>query len=125
MNLIDLIVYLVFALAVTGLIINTIRLQVKLKRVEDALTQASIEKMVLADHMEKLISERDMKSVEETEGFLRFISESRDWAFQYIEDVQNALKEYESKMEEGTDIDELLEAYKKLIEFLPKDDVVK
>ena len=33
------------------------------------------------------------------ESFLKFISESRDWAFQYIEEVQGGLKEFVSKVD--------------------------
>lgn len=33
-------------------------------------------------------------AIENSEGFIRFISESRDWAFQYIEEVQSALQDF-------------------------------
>lgn len=59
-------------------------------------------------------------AVEQTEGFLRFISESRDWAFQYIEGIQEALKDYDKALSLN-DAKKLNEAYSKLITFLPDD----
>lgn len=36
--------------------------------------------------------------IEKTDSFLAFLNQSRDWAFQYIETVQNGLIEYISKV---------------------------
>ena len=38
-------------------------------------------------------------AIENSEGFIRFISESRDWAFQYIEEVQSALQDFTTDIE--------------------------
>lgn len=38
-------------------------------------------------------------AIENSEGFIRFISESRDWAFQYIEEVQSALQDFTEDIE--------------------------
>jgi hypothetical protein len=38
-------------------------------------------------------------AIENSEGFLRFVSESRDWAFQYIEEVQAVLQEFAEDIE--------------------------
>lgn len=53
----------------------------------------------LKEKLSEEINTRDNKTLEQTEGFLKFVSESRDWAFQYIEEVQSALQEFDSKME--------------------------
>jgi hypothetical protein len=49
--------------------------------------------------LEKLIelqNDKDMKTDESVhkENFLKFISESRDWAFEYIEEVQGGLSKF-------------------------------
>jgi hypothetical protein len=49
--------------------------------------------------LEKLIelqNDKDMKTDESVhkENFLKFISESRDWAFNYIEEVQDGLSKF-------------------------------
>ena len=51
--------------------------------------------------MTKLAEELKKKedvSIEKTDGFLKFISESRDLAFQYIEEMQEALVKFRSKV---------------------------
>lgn len=58
-------------------------------------------------------------NVEQTEGFVRFLSESRDWAFQYIEGIQEALNEYDAALS-ANDAVKLNESYKKLRSFLPE-----
>jgi hypothetical protein len=77
--------------------------------------------------------------IENSEGFLRFISESRDWAFQYIEEFQAGLKDFISSVEpeinyfkEYGDImsmqpnyfslKKIVEEYEKLKELLPKEE---
>ena len=37
---------------------------------------------------------KDEKDIEQTEGFVKFLSESREWAFEYIETVQNGLEKF-------------------------------
>ena len=39
------------------------------------------------------------KELSETDGFVKFISQSRDWAFQYIEEVQTALSEFDKSVD--------------------------
>ena len=72
------------------------------------------------------------------EDFLKFVSDSRDWAYQYIEDVQNSLNKFITDLEpEITYFDEygivgsafphyhsmkkISEAYKELKKLLPED----
>ena len=38
-----------------------------------------------------LLDQKDSAHVEKTEGFLNFVTQSRDWAFEYIEDVQKVV----------------------------------
>jgi hypothetical protein len=54
--------------------------------------------------LEKLIelqNEKDLKTNESVhkENFLKFISESRDWAFGYIEEVQGGLSKFIDELE--------------------------
>lgn len=77
--------------------------------------------------------------IENSEGFLKFISDSRDWAFQYIEEFQAGLQNFVSSIEpeinyfkEYGDINsmspnyyslkKIVEEYEKLKELLPKEE---
>jgi hypothetical protein len=88
------------------------------------------------------LDSRESKQVEKSEGFLNFITQSRDWAFQYIEDVQDGLnkfiKDIEPEIEyfkEYGDIaamspnyysmKKIVESYEELKKLLPEDEEVK
>ena len=80
----------------------------------------------------------EVKPIENTEGFMKFISESREWAFDYIDDVQVAIQEFKeaagpeieyfrefgSVMDLPTDglIERIANAYDKLILMLPEEE---
>jgi hypothetical protein len=90
--------------------------------------------------MQKLMAEIDSKNSNQNDGFLKFVSESREAAFKYIEEVQAAINEFDSKVgpavkyykETGKMLDrrpselvrELSEAYDKLMASMPKEDGV-
>jgi hypothetical protein len=83
-------------------------------------------------HLEKLEEAKGLKSIEQTEGFMKFISESRDWAFTYIEEVQAALEEYRkiadvipiSKDMTVQQAEELSKAYDAIMSFLPEENLL-
>lgn len=83
--------------------------------------------------------EKTPPAIENSEGFLKFVSDSRDWAFQYIEEFQAGLQNFVSSVEpeinyfkEYGDImsmspnyyslKKIVEEYEKLKELLPKEE---
>ena len=70
--------------------------------------------------LQKLISEKESKSLEKTDGFIKFMSESRDQAFKYIEDAQSAIEAL-ANTKKGTK--EFTAAYKNLIKLLPEKNI--
>lgn len=54
------------------------------------------------------------------EDFVKFLSESRDTAFTYIDDVQLAIKDLKNATDAGN-TEEISDAFNKLISFLPDD----
>lgn len=61
------------------------------------LAEFSLRAALLEQGVKKALE--NAPTVENSEGFLRFVSESRDWAFQYIEEVQSALQDFTSDIE--------------------------
>lgn len=123
MDIINLIVYLAYSVIVAALIVVIIRMALINRKLTSAGIQLSFDKIELLKRIQALSEEKDSVSVEKTDGFLKFVSESRDWAFDYIEDVQQALRAYDIAL--STDDARLMnEAYSKLISLLPDDDVV-
>ena len=95
----DLIVFGILSFLVIVLLINNFRLQLKAKKLTANFLQHSIDKAVIIGNLKEQLDKRKPDDVEKTDGFLKFISESRDWAFQYIEDVQAALTTFKNKVE--------------------------
>lgn len=88
------------------------------------LEQADIDRLLLARRLEQELSTKESTKLEQTEGFVRFLSESRDWAFKYIEDVQAAIAElgaYEKNIVVDGNVPKAVEAYSNLKKFLPNE----
>jgi aspartyl/asparaginyl-tRNA synthetase len=89
--------------------------------------------------MEEFLAQRDAVSVEKTDGFLRFVSESREWAFKYIEDVQSAIKIFEEELgpivkhyketkkplyrKPSETLDKVVDAYDILMSLMPEEEI--
>ena len=100
--------------------------------------QSEMHKHMLGQKIEELQRELSSKELSETDGFVKFISQSRDWAFEYIEEVQKALVEFDEVVApqlqwsntfgktagetvHTTTINKISKAYDKLKTVLPKD----
>lgn len=64
---------------------------IKLKRTRYALVQMIIANNDLNNQLEYINSDEQKTH---NENFIKFLSDSRDWAFTYIEDVQSGLKKF-------------------------------
>jgi hypothetical protein len=95
--------------------------------------------------LEKFVESMNLDSISDQEvhkeNFIKFLSDSRDWAFEYIEDVQSGLikfvddikPEIEYFKEYGDIVSmhpnyysmkKITESYDDLIKLLPKDDAI-
>ncbi len=124
MNLTSLLIFIGVTIVLLGMSFVILMLAFKLRRVTRTSVQSQIDNFILLSELDKMVQEKDTKSIEQSDGFLKFVSESRDWAFDYIEDVQQALRAYDIAL--GLDDAAVLnEAYKKLISYLPDDDMLE
>jgi threonyl-tRNA synthetase len=83
-----------------------VRLRLKNKRLAAELLQATLDQNILFTKLAEELKKKEEVSVEKTDGFLKFISESRDLAFQYIEGIQEALVKFRDKV--GPEIEYML-----------------
>jgi len=88
-TLVTLIIFLVYRLFKIKQFANTL---------SEAYMQQLADNFLLQKEIEKLYQDIENKKLEQTDGFLKFVSESRDWAFQYIEEVQKALAEFDDEV---------------------------
>jgi len=87
----DLISIIVLSIAVIVLFAMLARQILITRAVAEKLVQAFVDNNELAEKIEAKYLDKD---IEQTEGFVKFLSESRDWAFEYIETVQGGLNEF-------------------------------
>ena len=108
-------------------------------KANNVLSKTIIDKFILQEYIDTIQSSKDIKTDEEIhqESFLNFVSESRDWAFDYIENVQAALNKFVLEVDPSIEYfekygdvvagpnNELLKkisiSYKELKNILPKD----
>jgi hypothetical protein len=124
-------IFPVVVILLTGLLI---REKLFTRNLANELLQVMLDNKTILDNIEDSPSENN---IEQTEGFLTFISESRDWAFQYIETVQEGLNkfveqagprlEYFDKYGRATSsphiegLEDILAAYRELQKLLPEE----
>jgi hypothetical protein len=91
--------------------------KIKVTKLVTVIAQLTIDKQALGDELDRL-SFISSNSVDIENGFIKFLSETRDSAYEYIENVQGTIAELQTAMESGSEGD-IAVAYKKLTDFLP------
>lgn len=129
-DVISLISFVVVMALLAFFIYATIVLFFRSRKYEKVITQLLIDNEAInkqfADHIAT-------KNIEESEGFLRFVTQSRDWAFEYIEDVQSKLNSFVEqvgpvlayydkygRIHENESMNKIFDAYTELIKVLPE-----
>jgi hypothetical protein len=138
MDWFDVILYALFSTTIAYLVYRNFKIKVLVKSISHLYLEQLAEKSLLEKEIEKLYQEQKNKELEKTDGFLKFVSDSRDWAFEYIEEVQKALTEFDEEVAPRLEwantygrvagntihtetITKISEAYNKLKLVLPKD----
>jgi hypothetical protein len=106
------------SVVITMLIFLLIKISLRNRQLFAQSVQAEMDRIMTMMQLEKLKGSND---VEKTDGFLKFVSDSRDWAFEYIENAQKVIEEYDEALS-TQDAAKINIAYKKLIELLPKEE---
>ena len=135
MNVLELVIFILFI----ALLFTTTFLAVKFKidtvKLKKDVHQGLADQFALMQRLEEMQKNTDTKKIEETEGFLKFVSQSRDWAFQYIERVQIAIKQFQdvfhpvaveyykdkSRPINQEEFGKIFKAYKQLTDELPDE----
>ena len=91
----ELIMLTIALMIISLLTIESVRSKIKLRRISVALLQSEINRDAIQKKLLEVLASKDSSSVEQTDGFLKFVSESRDAAFKYIEVVKESLKPLE------------------------------
>jgi hypothetical protein len=111
----------------------------QLRNLKMSFAKVFLENVALTEYADKVKSLKELSENDvHRENFIKFLSDSRDWAFTYIEDVQNGLTKFVeeidpsinyfsdfSTMSEGNPLHNEMKiisnAYKDLKKFLPEN----
>ncbi len=115
------IIVAVLTLLSISLFVGMLLVYLNSKKGSTQLIQAELDKVLLMSKIEKMAEELQALETQQSDGFLKFISQSRDWAFDYIEKVQSAIVELNVAMN-ASDEAKITEAYQGLLKFLPEND---
>lgn len=138
MDIINLVLFSTSLVLILVLLYLVIKSNLNKRKILALYIQSEMHKHMLGQKIEELQKELSSKELSETDGFIKFISQSRDWAFEYIEEVQKALVEFDEvvapQLEWATTygrlagdtvhtntINTISEAYNKLKTLLPKN----
>ena len=109
-------------------------------KVKKSLTKEILDNFTMLQLLEDIKSKELSDTEVHNENFIKFLSDSRDWAFQYIEDVQNGLKDFVKEVDKDIEhfdqygdvisttrpdywsIKKISAAYKKLKTLLPDEE---
>jgi uncharacterized protein YdiU (UPF0061 family) len=91
MNWIELVVFIFLIVLFFALAYDNLRVRFNVQKISRQLIQEKLDYEAIVIKLQEALKESDKKNVEGTEGFIKFLTESRDWAFLYIEDVQRSI----------------------------------
>lgn len=98
----DFIIYLIILLSFVYLIFENLKIKHKYKQSVTTLFQVYIDKTIAENAAIKAIEDQVISQdvgKESQEGFINFLTQSRDWAFKYIEDTQEVVGKFVSDIE--------------------------
>ena len=106
--LLNAIAYVFLSGLVIYLVIRNIMLRDYIAKNSVDFLRLTVESTQKIKFLQEELDKRDNVSIEQTDGFVKFLSESRDWAFNYIEDVQQSIQHLKIAVENGSEIEEEL-----------------
>lgn len=124
----EIIINIVIALIIGGLATTSLFLAFKNRQLYVKTMQAELDRMSVYAQAQEIFKAESSR-VESKDGFVRFMSQSRDWAFEYIEKVQSDLYDLKQSFESSQKLprtvaqsNDLNDKIRKILENLPKED---
>ena len=115
-DILDLAAFVVYIVSLFVLMAINIRQRRKFSTLSSEHLQLLLDKGALLEKIETLNLEY---SKEANDGFVKFLSQSRDWAFEYIEDAQDSIRNYQTALK-GSDPVVAMEARQRMFDLLPE-----
>jgi len=115
-DIFDMAAFILYIISLITLTAINIRQRRKFSKISSEHLQLLLDKGALLEKIEAMNLEY---SKEANDGFVKFLSDSRDWAFEYIENTQESIRNYQVALD-GADPVVAMEARKKLFDMLPE-----
>ncbi len=109
--------FIVFLLMLAVSLYQVVSLRVRLSKATSLAIQAKADSIALSAKLGEALAE---KSLSENADFIKFLNTSRDWAFSYIEEVQEKINNLKSAMDSGDDT-KISIAYNEIISMIPEN----
>jgi hypothetical protein len=97
--MIEFIAFTLFIILFFMLVYKNVNLRMKLSSTTLELLKAHIDKTIISEKLAELSDKKNKLEDPSSEAFLKFVSDSRDWAYQYIDDVQKSLDKFITDVE--------------------------
>lgn len=114
--MLETIIIILMSIVIFTLAIMTLLFKKKYNKMISVITQLVIDKEALLNKVDTMILEN---SKEANEGFIKFLSDSREAAFVYIEDVQKSIEAHLNAISSGNE-DEIVTTRMALFNHLPE-----
>lgn len=121
MMIVETVIGTLVSVLIAFLVYNVYDLKKTNRALANSFLQANLDKELVTRKLQQTIDSINNANLEDKDGFIKFLSESREWAFSYIEDVQDSIDELDKAMESG-DEERLKAVHKRLLAHMPKDD---
>ena len=115
-DIFDMAAFIIYIVSLMLLSAINVRQRRRFSKISSEHTQLLLDKGSLLEKIEAMNLEY---SKEASDGFVKFLSQSRDWAFEYIEDAQGSIRNYQEALE-GSDPVVAMEARKRMFDLLPE-----
>jgi len=97
--MIELISFSIFTILFFILIFKNVTLNIKLSKIRLELIKAYLDKTIISEKFIEAVDKKNKLEDPSSEAFLKFVSDSRDWAYQYIDNVQESLNNFINDIE--------------------------
>ena len=95
MTIINIIIYSILLCGFAWALSYVLILKKRVKQSAEIQLQLLLDKNILLSKLSEALTALEEKPLVETDGFLKFITESRDYAFQFIDTMQKSIQEFE------------------------------
>lgn len=101
------------------LVVGTFIMFVRYRKAIAAIAQLEIDKVTVSAELERVSQELANTKLGESEEFVKFLSQSRQWAFGFIENFQESLTEMFGSLDNGESFESTKEKFIALRKYLP------